>query len=581
MTFNLDDIKITLIENTDDVAEFLRWLSEKREFLGIDTETQGLDWEHNIRMIQFGDTKQGWCMDFSEWKGLARQVIDTYEGQFVAANTKFDYVMLEKSGIKPPWARTHDVRAMYHLLDNGQLTGLKPLSVKHLDPRANAGQRQLKEAMRKNGWTYETVPVRLPEYWSYGGLDPMLTVALAEKGYPEVKEKFAQAYDIELASTHVLAKMETRGVRIDLDYVRKTRDEWTARAEELSKWCGNYGVTRPRADAQIIAALQRDGVILTEKTPKSGKFKLDKEILEHIDHPLARVVLEIRDLTKSCSTYFDAFEKYTGSDEILHANVNPLGADTSRMSISRPSLQNLKRGPTVRDSVVAREDHVLTIADFAQIELRLLADYAKCAKMLEAINNNEDLHTITAQTIYGDPNLSKDDPRRQVAKNAGFAKGYGAGIKKFAWTAHVSEDEAAKFMQGYDQLYPEINKFQSDIINVVRQRARESKSYRGWVFGRFGRRLFVKAEEAYVGCNYAIQSTASDVLKRALIKCDAAGLSDYMAIPIHDEILADVPKDQADDFQRELIMAMEDRENFLVPLTAEGGQYHRWGDKYR
>src|SRR5690606_34987227 len=152
---------------------------------------------------------------------------------------------------------------------------------------------------------------------------------------------------------------------------------------------------------------------------------LDEESLDSIDHPLAKIVKEHRHARKIVGSYFENYLELAHGD-IIHASINPLGAKTGRMSVSRPSMQNLERSATVRDAFIAREDHVLLLVDYDTIEYRLFAHYADMEEILEAARQGVDMHTRTAQQIYRKEVIEKEE--RSITKNATYAKLYGAGV---------------------------------------------------------------------------------------------------------------------------------------------------------
>jgi DNA polymerase-1 len=266
------------------------------------------------------------------------------------------------------------------------------------------------------------------------------------------------------------------------------------------------------------------------------------------------------------------------SDDILHASINPLAAKTGRQSVSEPSLQNLIRGAQVRDAFIPREGNVLIMADFDQIEVRLLAHFCGDPTLMAAINS-EDIHTTTARLIYQDPTMVKSDPRRMPTKNATYARIYGAGVAKFAITAGISLEQARFVMNGYDDAYPGVPNFIGQVIATARDRSATDGS--PWVRTPSGRRLIGDRGDEYKLVNYLIQGTAADVMKRQTIQCANAGLEPYMLMTVHDELLFDVPKEDVVDVVQTIMEVMPDMTGYKVPLTIGVEVHDRWGSKYR
>jgi DNA polymerase-1 len=180
---------------------------------------------------------------------------------------------------------------------------------------------------------------------------------------------------------------------------------------------------------------------------------------------------------------------------------------------------------------------------------------------------------------YADPTITKDDPRRQPAKSAGFAKIYGAGIETFAATAGIPLDEARHFMELYNEAFPGVDPFMGKVQAIARNRLRDEGA--AWVKTPAGRRQVADPSKIYTAVNYLIQGTAADVLKQTIVRLDAAGLGEFMVVPVHDEVVFDVPLDQLEEVRRIAgeIMPVP-AEQYGVPLTVGEDVVYRWGDKY-
>lgn len=588
---DLSAVQLKLVETIDDAFALKRWLGERREVLAFDTETGGLDWWRDpLRLVQLGDEQTGWAIPVT-WLGFVIEVMAAYEGPIVAHNLKFDLHFLETNGVRLRRDLTHDTRIMAHLVNPARATGLKALARRLIHPNTILGERMLKDGMRENGWTWATVPYDFAPYWQYGALDPVLTARLYRRFAPTVRANYGWIYDIEIACQHVLADMERRGVRLDFGYIEPTLAAFDAYLTEMRAWIKlEFGVANPNSDPQVIDALQDRGMAtyLTKRTDK-GNVSVDAEVLRSVPDPLARAILAFRDADKVANTYLRNYVGLANGD-LIHASINPIGARTGRMSVSRPSLQNIPRSEHPRNAFIARDGRRLVLSDYDQIEMRLLAHFAGEQRMIEAIRYGDwmtsqgypgyDVHSMNARGIYG---VSVDDPvpkkQRQVTKNSGFAKIYGAGTAQFARTAGITITEAETFLETYDRQYPGVTRFQSEVARVAMQRAlQEDEPY---VVAPSGRRHPTTKNKIYKLVNYLIQGTAADVLKRKLVELRMHGLDEYLVLPVHDEVIADVPKDDADEYAASLKAVMEDHESFAVPLTVDSEIVGCWGEKYR
>lgn len=567
-----DDVEFTLVECWDEAAEFRRWLGERRPVLAVDTETDGFRWwDGQLRLVQFGDAHAGWAIPFDRWAGVVQEALRSYEGDVVFHNAKFDLHWLERFGAGPQRHRVHDTAVMAHLVAPDQRVGLKEAASRWIDHRAAAGQDELKRAMAQAKWTWGTIPVEYEGYWVYAALDVVLTARLWEHLIPQVRADFHAVYDLEMAASHVLMDMETRGIRVDLRYAEEKQTELWAYAQTAREWCEEtygFGIGSNR---NVAAQLLADGVSLTERTEK-GAWKMDEAVLAGIDHPLASTVLGVRKAEKFAHSYFGKFIDMADG-EFLHPSIRPLGARTGRMSVADPPLQQIPRGPLVRNAFMAREGHKLVGADYEQVEMRLAAHFSEDPGLIDAFTSGDDFFCATASRMYGEP-IDKGDPRRSTTKNAMYAFVYGSGPAQFGKTAGISEGEARAFMDRLSSTFPGLRAFSEGVQRTAYARGlREGTEY---VHTPLGRRLVAPEGRAYALVNAAIQGTAADLFKQALVEADALGLGDYLVLPVHDELILDVPEEDVPEVQQTLIKAMQ-RDDFRVPLAVDSNYSDRWG----
>jgi DNA polymerase-1 len=569
------------VESLDDCLELKRWLGERRPILGFDTETGGLEWwRQPLRLVQIGDAHRGFSIPFEWWGGLVREVFTKYEGEWVAHNAAFDCHFLERHGIPVPRERVHDTSVLAHIDKSYRLRALKKLAANLIDKSAELGQESLAEGMAKNGWTWGTVPVDFPPYWIYSALDPVLTARLWEKLHPSVSLNYGDVYDLEMATLFVCMDMESRGFRVDLDYTRDRMLELDDFTAQMYEWVGTEFGIKPGSNDAVANRLLRDGVRLVKLTDK-GKWSVDDEVLTGLSgaHPLADAVRSYRQSRKFSKTYFAKILEMADGD-VIHPGLNPLGARTARMSVSNPPLQQLPSdSPLVRDSFIAREGNTLVRIDFDQIEARLLAHFSNEPAMIEAITGGVDLHSFMAARMYGVETPTK--LQRKLSKTGTFGKIYGIGAAKFAAQQGVTEAEARAFLAMFDNTFSAVPAFIRGVETVARQRLQTERE--AYVTTPIGRRHYLPPRDDgfYKLVNYLIQGTAADVLKQKLVALDAAGLGSYLTLPVHDEVIFDVPKDDAEEVARVALQVMQDFDSFAVPLTAGAEFGPRWGDGYR
>lgn len=595
---SLDGIQVHLVDNVETAYECKRWLSTL-DYVAVDSESTGLDKDRDYaRIVQFGDARQSYVVPIDQpgWAGLAVELMTTFQGRFVAHNLVYDDAMLKNSiGVGFPEGRSDDTRLMAHVVSSTGSLALKNLAVKHVDPRAKMFQDQLGDAFGKGGgWTWATVPITYEPYWSYAGVDTILTTQLYEYLQPIVQAEAPASYELELAVAWVCERMERKGALIDRAYVARLAEQMEEYVVAAEHWCQqNYGIY-PGSNRDVIAYFQSQNYPFTRYT-KGGQIQLDKHVLKEIDHPLAQVVLQRRQAQKMVSTYLSTYLDKSQRDGRVHPSINTVGGigkspfepgggkgvRTGRMSASDPNLQNVPiRGhasKTIRRSFVVPDDHVWVKCDADQIEMRGMAHMARDQGMIDAFNSDGDFFVNIARVIFNEPDFQKSDPRRQLVKNGGYAKIYGAGIEKFAETAGVPEQVAADFMRDFDALYPGVPRWTREVERLARQRlADEGEAYvRSPLTGR---KHTADERKLYPLVNYVVQGTAGEILKMKIVEADRAGLGEYMLFPVHDEIDFEVPREDLAVFQKTLLDVVNDDKLLSVPLTWSAEVGPNWGD---
>jgi len=586
------DIELHWVETLSDANDFMHWLGQRRTWLAVDTETGGFDWwRDRLRTVQFGDRHHGWCIEWDRWAGLIIEALNRYDGPIAMHNAKFDTHFLEVNGVRLKRWLVHDTRAMAHILNPAKRTGLKPKSAEVLGPWALHGEDELKQAMTAGGWTWDTVPVEL--LWKYAAFDTVLTAQLADELYPWIAQGYQGIYDLEIASTQVLCDMERRGILIDRGYLTRAMEDWGRQEAAVGHVLKEqFNVHNPNSDQQVMRALERETgwrpIVFTDK----GNPKLDDDILRAIDHPVAQLTLGHREYHKMTHTYGRNILELCGPDGRLHASINPLGARTGRMSVSRPSLQNLPaKDDRIRNAFWVPEGYYMGKADYDQIEGRLFAHYSGDQRMLEMVRYGDhlasqgrsgyDLWSNSARMVFGvgwEDEVPK--PLRKKVKGVALGKMYGSGLETFAATSGLTLAEASEANSAYERAFPETRKdaFPSRVAKQLWVRNQESGDPH--VVTAYGRKEPCWPREAYKAVNYLIQGTAADVLKAKLVELSRTWVGETMILPIHDEVLFEWPEDAAHDALAVVNEVMPERTKFQVPLTTDAELVRRWGDGY-
>jgi DNA polymerase-1 len=599
----LSDVRLHLVEHIEDVHACLDWLDNlTTDRIAFDTESTGLDKMHDrVRLVQFGDTQEGWSIELARWRGLVEEIIARWQkrGRFTAHNARFDTRMLSNEGIDIPLHLVDDTMILAHIADSTVSIGLKQQCAKHIDPRAAALQSQLDAVMHSGNYTWATIPITATgpcaAYWTYASLDVVITSRLWDFHAPNVLAHAAKSYDLELATSFLADRMEQLGIACDREYTQAKRTELHQLHEDLTKRGHDEFGVNLGSSAQVVERLLADNVPLWKRTGE-GAWSLDKFALEGIDHPLVQLLQYRSKAEKINSVYLKRFLQYSEYDGRIHPSINPLGFNeqkagafgvkTSRMSMSEPNLQQLTKAKKsdplsmiARNCIVASPDHTLLLFDFDQIELRIMTHFSKDPGLYEAFLADEDFFVTLTKKIYRDESITKESPERDLTKGYTYATLYGAGNDKLATTTKRPLAEIEKLAADFNGVYAGVPEHQQAIQRLASQRYRDEGI--GYVRSPLTGRRFQQHNPNlfYQLVNHQIQGVAAEIMKMKLLELDAAGLGDYLALVVHDEAIADVPDDVVPDVIATMQDVMNDDTLLSLPLTAGGATAKRWAMK--
>ena len=491
-------------------------------------------------------------------------------------NAPYDVrVFAAQDGLSLPWERIDDAQAAGHILDSGRVNKLKPRAAADIDPHAMIGETLLHDGMKAQHWTWDTVPETWAPYWQYGALDPVLTAHLLHKYMPVVLARHRASYDLDMAYARLCANMMTAGMMIDIPYIHARVAEVETWAAGATEWLAReHGITSPSSNDQVGAALEAAGVPIVHRTA-GGKPEIKKATLQlyAAQYPhaagLIRTIIGASKAAKT-TTLLGRFIELADADGIVHYSIHPTGAmRTSRSSVTDPAMQTYDRDlAMIRGSYVPLPGHVFISIDADQIEARLVAVVSGDPQMIHDFNEADrtggHFFLTMASKIYGEK-ITKKDPRYTMTKNATYAQFYGSGLEQAAVTAGVSVEQMRPTYNGLRTLYPETKRWSNRVIN-------RAKRQRGRPFTEtlMGRRLYGDRGKEYALVDYTIQGSAAEFLKAGAVRCDAAGIGEFLRLPIHDELLLECPREHAADVLRIAGEALTDRTSYPVPFTWSG-----------
>jgi DNA polymerase I len=401
------------------------------------------------------------------------------------------------------------------------------------------------------------------------------------------------ARTLELPLVPVLSRMERFGVRIDLEVLHEiSRDvdgQCAAQEAELQRLAGHeFNVN---SNAQLAQVLYGELKLPVLKRGKTGP-STDAEVLEKLaeQHPLPKVLLDYRMLSKLKSTYLDALGPLVAADGRLHTTFHQAATATGRLSSSDPNLQNIPIrtdiGRSIRRAFVADPGWSLLSADYSQIELRILAHIAEDPALVEAFRADEDVHQRTAAEVFGIPPAQVSAEQRRVAKMVNFGIAYGLSPYGLATRLDIPQEEAAAIIERYFARYTGIRRYLEETV----ARARRT----GVVETLFGRRRLMEdlhssnrataqaAERAAI--NMPIQGTAADLIKMAMLRIDTSlrerGLRSRMLLQVHDELLLEAPAEELEETSALVRTEMAGVATLRVPLRVDLGVGKSWADAH-
>jgi DNA polymerase-1 len=401
--------------------------------------------------------------------------------------------------------------------------------------------------------------------------------------------------DVELPLASVLARMQARGVAVDVAYlkdmadgIRETmaqlRDEIYGHADE------EFNLNSPPQLRKVL--YEKLGLQPGKKTPK-GELSTDASVLEKLrdSHPIVDALLHWRELDKLNSTYLEALPRLIDpKDGRIHTSFNQTVAATGRLSSSNPNLQNIpvrsELGRRIRRAFVpGSKDDLLLVADYSQIELRVLAHMSEDPDLMDAFRTGTDVHAATAARVFGLPQEKLDREMRRRAKMVNYGLAYGLTAFGLAQRLDIAVDEASEIMDSYFANFPGIRQYLDGQVDQAR--------VDGFTETLLKRRRYVPELQSSnprvrdlgrrQALNAPIQGSASDVFKLAMIKVDrslrdAEDLQCHMLLTVHDELVFEVPKRNVEAAAGLVRQQMESAYSLRVPLVADIGWGENWAD---
>lgn len=504
-------------------------------------------------------------------------------------NLKFDLEILRRSGIELKGIHFDTMIASYLINPSFRQHNLNYLALEHLDHKMIPISDLIGTGKKQK--SFAEVPIK--DACIYSCEDADFTLRLKEVFAPKLSllslEKLF--FEVELPLIEVLAEMEMVGVSIDTQHLKKMSQDLSQQLDDLTGQI--YALAGKKFNinsTQQLSKILFEDLKLTpvRRTAKKTAQSTDIGVLETLakEHPLPKILLDYRQLSKLKSTYIDALpalvNKRTGR---IHTSFNQTVTATGRLSSSDPNLQNIPiktdLGKKIRKAFVPRNsDYLIISADYSQVELRILAHFSQDSTLMTAFKRDEDIHKRTASEVFGVPIEKVTQEERAVAKTTNFSIIYGVSAYGLSQSTGMTLQEAAMFIDIYFKRYPRVKSYIDEMIELARKQ--------GFVTTLLGRRRYIpeidssnrqKREFAErTAINTPIQGSAADLIKVVMIDVaeELKGKKSKMILQVHDELVFEVSKDELD-FVKEMVKdKMENTIQLDVPIKVDINVGENW-----
>jgi DNA polymerase-1 len=509
-------------------------------------------------------------------------------------NIKYDWQVLRGAGVELAGVAYDSMLASF-VLDPGRRShAIDTLCLEH----TGRAMQTYAEVAGKGKAEIPFAEVSVAAAAAYCGSDSGAVLALHDFFAPAIDEMAMAPLlrDVELPLVEVLVDMEWEGISIDQEVFRRLSRELSGDLQrlegEIAAVAGEaLNLNSPRQLAAVLFEKQQLPMLKRTKTGPST----DADVLEQLaamGHALPRLILDYRELQKLKSTYVDTLpERVNRKTGRIHTSYNQTGAATGRLSSSEPNLQNIPvrtpRGEAIRRGFVPRAGWTFLVADYSQIELRLMAHLSGDPGFIEAFRQGGDIHRQTAALIFGVPLDQVSPDMRARAKTINFATIYGQGPFALSRQLGISQEDARSFISRYFERFAGVRAFLDRQVQLAREQ--------GYVETLLKRRRYIpeikdrnfnmRAYGERNAQNSPLQGSAADLIKLAMIRIHAAirerGLESRMLLQVHDELVFEAPPGELAVMEELVRDRMEGVMELQVPLVVDIGTGPDWLDAKR
>ena len=606
----VDDVEIVLVKDEVALTDMVAALKAAGGIVW-DVETTSVD-QMSCDLVGIAlavDGRRGWYVPVGHASGRQlplQQVLDVLRGPLTdpdipkyAHNAAYDLVVMQRYGIDVAPVAFDTMLAQWLFDTSSKFLGLKNFARFVLEPPVE--MTEISELLGTGRKQISMDQVEIDRAAPYAAADGAITWRAVDHLRPRMEADAAlnEVFTtLELPLVPVIADLERAGVVLDTQHLQGLSHSLGERLRELEKTIyglsGGYGAFNINSPRQLNDVLfGKLGLPTTNLRRTTHGFSTNAETLEKLRpfHEIIGHISEHRELGKLKGTYVDSLpdliNSHTGR---LHTSYNQTGTSTGRISSNNPNLQNIpirtEPGREVRRAFVPQDGSQLLSVDYNQIELRVMAHFCEDPTLLEAFQQEQDIHSVTAATVFGIPLEQVSYQERDFAKRVNFGLMYGMGAFGLASDSDMTLQQAREFIADYFGRMPRVR----DWIDATKQQARQ-----GPLTTLFGRRhefpVLLNASRSNavavsraerVAINLPIQGSAAEIMKRAMLDVHGAlaanQLDARMILQVHDELVLEVPDAQLAETGRLVVEVMEAAVELKAPLRANAEVGLNWRD---
>jgi len=602
-------VTIKIIDTPAKLTELVKQLKSCTDVIvAWDTETSDLDplsaelvgigccWGTNSDEVAYVPINHKFGNNLAKETVLSalRLILESDRYPKVFQNAKFDRLVFRSQGINLAGVVFDTMLASYALNPENSH------SLSELTKRYLGLEIKSYESVVPKGKTIGDVDVRaIADYCGMQVYATFQLVGKLEEELQAVPKVAALLRDVEIPLEPVLAEMEEIGIRVDAAYLQELSQKLEKDLETIEQQAyeaagEKFNLGSPKQLSQLL--FEKLNLDKKKSRKIATGYSTDAATLEKLqgDHPVVDAILENRSLSKLKSTYVDALPTLMDKNQRLHTDFNQTATATGRLSSSNPNLQNIpirtEFSRKIRQAFLPEEGWLLVSADYSQIELRILAHLSQEPVLVEAYQNNQDIHTVTAKIVFEKEDITPDE--RRIAKTINFGVIYGMGAMRFSRSTGIKKTIATDFIQKFNTRY-------SQVFEYLERMKREAIAH-GYVETILGRRRYFNFETGSLrslkgsnpkeidltklknmgandaqllraAANAPIQGSSADIIKIAMVKLQKI-LRNYQArllLQVHDELVLEIPPSEWSELQLKIRETMENAVSLSVPLVVD------------